>query len=445
MAHTTAATPLPPAAQPQLLRPAVSDVTFDYKSGRTPQGWPLESIKAGGVPGLTAYACFYACRAARPELMGGNQARIGLDPDFCAVFWSQLPDFTSVPAVVDAMLARLRPAAAATADAAAAAQPLPDRNVALTLLDGLAWALEPTRQVALWLHATALVELLAGADRVAAAVGAHLSALPGGPTATEVQAMEGLRVARERAGAAVDALVAGGGLAWSAPRVDVVLDALYGLEPAVDGVPPLSPPPRVVTDDDTRVTGLWDVPFEALAAAWTHTDAALFRSIPVAEWRDAGWDRPRYEHAADGVRRFIEHYNATALWVTAEVLLHDTPAARAAAIVRFLQVLSTLRRLCNFSGLFAVVSGLRRGAVARLGHTWALLPRAASDRWRDHLALAGELMGWGWGACVVGVARQPRRVRAAVEGVRCALPTLTALTTHVTTHHTTPQTTGAAT
>ena len=153
--------------QPLLQRPMVSDVQFDYKTGRTPEGWPVECIKAGGLPGLAAYACFYATRAARPELVGSPSSRLGLDAEFCHVFWAELPCFADVSALIRALLAYARSPTTTG-----------DRTACLTVLDGLAWALDPRRHYACWLPGVAQVELLAGARSVIYAVRDTLVTLP---------------------------------------------------------------------------------------------------------------------------------------------------------------------------------------------------------------------------------------------------------------------------
>ena len=392
-----AAAPARPV-QPNFLRPIVADVQFDYKSGRTAEGWPLESIKAGGLPGLTAYACFYVSRHKRPQLMGPNQNKIGLDPEFCHVFWAELPGFTTVSALIDAMTAYAR-------------SPLKtgDRTACLTVLDGLIWALAPQQQYASWLHTVSQVELLAGARKVISAVRETLAATgQGALTDLETEALEEAEAVLKEAGRVADSVASTGCTLVSAPQVDSILASVYGA--ATRHFPPSDPPTPVPvasypTDSATAVDSLWGCPFEAIAAAWTHAEAAAFRSIAFHEWRVAGWDRARYEHAADGVRRFIDHYNAGALWVTSEVLVGSTPVARAATITRFIQVASTLRRLNNFSALFQIATGLRRDSVARLKDSWALVPPQAMERWQQVLALAGkwhftlvtsDLCRWRW-------------------------------------------------
>lgn len=318
------------AAQPEFRRPVVADVQFEYKSARTPEGWPLECIKAGGLQGLTAYACFYASRARRPQLVGANQSRLGLDPDFCHVFWAELPGFAGVGALVAALLAYARSPATSG-----------DRTAALTVADGLVFALAPRSHYFGWLHSVAQVELLAGARQVAAALRETLLGLPGHAlTPLEQGALLELDDVLAQAGALCTALASQGVTACSAPRLDRALRDMYPGAPALttERGAPLRPPPACPLDTATRVDSLWGMPFECIAGAWTHIESRLFADIPVAEWRGAGWDRPRYEHASDGVRRFIDHYNAGALWVTAEVLARDSPEARAATITRFVQV-----------------------------------------------------------------------------------------------------------
>ena len=69
-------------------------------------------------------------------------------------------------------------------------------------------------------------------------------------------------------------------------------------------------------------------------------------------------------------RRFIDHFNATSSWVTHSVLVRPSPEERAAAISLFIRVAGHLSDLGNFSGMFAVVSALAQGCVARLEVTW---------------------------------------------------------------------------
>lgn len=368
-------------SQPEFKRPIVSDVQFEYKSARTTQGWPVESIKAGGLPGLVAYACFYASRAKRPELMGANQNRIGLDPDFCHIFWAQLPGFTTVSTLTDALVAYAR-------------SPLTtgDRTACLTVLDGLAWGLQPKHHYFGWLHSVAQVELLAGARSVRTAVLETIAAVPDsiGLTDTEAIALSEFDATLKEADRFADEVAAQGMTLLSAPRVDGALHTIYGRVPHNSDAGHDVPIVQCPLDTGTRVESLWGMPFEAIASAWAHSEARLFGDIPFHEWRLAGWDRARYEHAADGVRRYIDHYNAGALWVTAEVLARDTPEGRAATITRFVQVMTTLRRLHCFSALFQIATGLRRDSVARLSATWAIVPPPALEKWAAFKTLAGE-------------------------------------------------------
>ncbi|MCV5263811.1 RasGEF domain-containing protein, partial [Escherichia coli] len=81
----------------------------------------------------------------------------------------------------------------------------------------------------------------------------------------------------------------------------------------------------------------------------------------------------------DAIRRYIDHFNAMALWITAEVLAQPTPATRAATIVRFVRLGVLLLRYNNFSALVELAIALRRDVVARLRATWALVPPPAME------------------------------------------------------------------
>lgn len=136
----------------------------------------------------------------------------------------------------------------------------------------------------------------------------------------------------------------------------------------------------VPTPGEPTYAAWTDVPLAVFAAQWTLLDWSLFASVPVMEWLEAGFDDPRFKHVADGVRRCIDRYNAESLWVANEVLQGATPAARANLYVRLLTLALHLRRLNNFFGLSAVLTGLRNDAVTRLKHTRSKLPAAALDQ-----------------------------------------------------------------
>ena len=126
--------------------------------------------------------------------------------------------------------------------------------------------------------------------------------------------------------------------------------------------------------------GVWSLGPQELAEQWTLLDHAAFARVPLHELLDCAWDKPRYEHGADAVRRYVDRFNAVALWVSAEVLAQPGDEERAALIVRAVQLAAQMRRLNNFCGVSAVCMALRRESVARLFFAWELVPRAAAAR-----------------------------------------------------------------
>ena len=360
-----------------LTRPVVYDVQFERKSGRTPQGWPVEQIKAGGLLGLVAYACFYASREQRPHLV--VDASLGLDEQYCDVFWSQLAAFSTVPDVVAAARAYL----AACRDNGSTSGPL-------MIADGFSVALDPRRRYLLWWRPTAQIELITAAGALVQELRAIFAAHPNGPYTDESDALEMLSTRLIEARSAVDAVAAA--CAYSIVDSNRVLSAMFGDDVRRRNGGSLIPPSTVIYDAPLELRdGLWSAPTALLASAWTHIEARLFSAIPPWELLGAGWDRPRYEHAADAARGLVEHFNAGTLWVSAEVLMPHTADLRAGAIARWLQLAASLHRLHNYSAVFQIAIGLRRDCVARLTESWARVPPAALDRWALLQALTGTL------------------------------------------------------
>ena len=379
-------------AQPLLQRPLTSDVSFDNKSGRTAEGWPVEQIKAGSLYGLTAYACCYATRRRRPHLLNRDQSRIGLDADYCTVFWNELPAAVGIPAIFNELHAYLRSVSSSVA---------PRTSVPLTIVDGLLVALEPARRHVLWLTPVGQVQLLAHGRVLADALTLAIRGQEGGSTPEEESALDLLETALRAAERAVDAAAAAA--TSCVPATNRILQRLFGRVTTADGTPiPIFSYATDLEGADASIDYLWDASPASIARQWTHMEMVLFHSIPVSEVLVAGWDKPRYEHVADATRALIDHFNAGALWVAAEALAPDAPAERAAVIARWIQIACALRRLNCFSGLFQIAMGLKREAVTRLDATWSYVPALARERWAAILALTGACVhaccsGWGGG------------------------------------------------
>jgi hypothetical protein len=128
----------------------------------------------------------------------------------------------------------------------------------------------------------------------------------------------------------------------------------------------------------------------ALAEALALEDWDLFRSIPLMELLEVGWDSDRYQNNAQACVRLNTRYEALSLWVSAEVLCAGGERTSAAVLVRIIETATELRALNDFSGVFAFCTGLRREEVSRLGAVWALLPSRTRAQYDALAALTND-------------------------------------------------------
>lgn len=261
-----------------LQRPQVSDLVFESKSGKTPEGWPLEQIKAGGLPGLCAYAGFYSTRRKRPAAVA--DLSLGLDPLYTSIFWTLWPGFCTAEQLSAAFLARTSTAADAN-----------DSTVAVTVCDALAEGIDPRQSYVSFLRPAQQAQLLGAARSVDRLV---TEAFPA-PSDLLAAASSDLRARIRECCEYLEFLSSQAGATAGAPAV-----------PPLVAVDPASAP-RAGQEPAGSGSTIWAAATPSvIAAQWTHTEHHLFRAIPVAEWIAAGWDKPRYEHAADCTRRFSE-------------------------------------------------------------------------------------------------------------------------------------------
>jgi hypothetical protein len=254
-------------------RPAVADLQFESKTGRTPEGWPVEQVKAGGLPGLCAYAGFYATRKLRPGLVKDSKA-LGLDPSFTAIFWTFWPGFATAEELCRTFIHR-------AGDALIEG----DDFTALSVCDALAEGVDPHFSFMSYLRPTQQAQLVAAVRSILLLAEPRLASHPC-PHPALSSAVENLRVR----------------LAECTAHLEIIgtcsSGAVFTHGAPVVSAPPFSPvqSPASVASSST----LWSSasPSE-IATQWTHIEAALFRAIPMQEWIGAGWDKPRYEHAAD--------------------------------------------------------------------------------------------------------------------------------------------------
>jgi hypothetical protein len=373
----------------QLERPSAAPVAFDYKTGRTAIGCPLEHIKSGSLRGLVEYGAFYAARLRRPELAGANPNRLGLDDEFVSIFWTMLTSFTKPEALGREIAALVE---------SAAGSPLGVLQLAEFMIAGL----EPAHKQIYRLPVHEQEQLLAIGSRVLSAFHAALAGWDAGSVPAHVLPLveeclarlqhcittgaalsRGIKSSLALSGLGGDSVVSEGERCGGSAHRSHAVAALPRLPPT------LVPRPRLLpTDLTSAYQSLWHAPYGELAAQWAYCDHGMFRAIPLAEWLACGWDNPRYLHAADAIRRYIDRFNATALWVTCEVLAEETPEGRAAVIVRFVKVGLLLRAFNDFTALAELSMGLRRTSVQRLARSWELVPDAAMGHWQ---ALVGAV------------------------------------------------------
>jgi hypothetical protein len=381
---------------------------FDNKTGRTKEGWPVEQIKAGGLFGLCWYLCYYAARKAYPAAVSAAEsARLGLDERFVEVFLTMYPSFAKSAAVVDTLSSVLR-----------AAEASGDRGIALGLAAALATAFDPEKRYLARLNAQEATELVGGAAVLLAhaqkiaqrCAGVADSGAPSPVHPLEQNALDladyrlrtyarrclDVRVSRGEAKGvpafAIQSLAVAAMLEAEAKEQGLSAEELAKQERKYREAGVLVVPSAVPLQWDLGVghCRLWQASMEALAAQWTYAEHALFRSIPMGEWLEFGWDNPRYQHQADACRRFVDRFNAFSLWVTAEVLAQPTSTERAAMVVRFVKLAVLLRRYNNFSALAEISTGLRRGCLLNLRSMWSQVPEEATRRLQEVHTLVSD-------------------------------------------------------
>lgn len=342
------------ASPPQLIRPDAA-VGIDSKFTNSPEGWPTEAIRCGSIETLISFACYYTSRKLRPELIPKG-VRAPIDPEYCASFFSSLPNFSTADAVGNHMVQLLQTAAAKK-----------DTALIVQTCDGIRSWIDPCKDYLLLLRPEHRLHAMTAAFR------ALDSLADAGPARSplEAEAAAQLQMQADAASVLIDALSALDGSQdasfISAKRIQCRLGFASGVH---EDPPPPSDLASMAQLLQPVVGGIWSLEPSVIAEQWTLMDHKLFCSIPLYEFLECGWDKSRYEHAADTIRRFVDRFNATALWVSSEVLVQPSDEHRAAMITRFVQIASHLRRLNNFCGISVICMALRRESVGRLEGTW---------------------------------------------------------------------------
>ncbi|ORY34095.1 ras guanine nucleotide exchange factor domain-containing protein [Naematelia encephala] len=150
-----------------------------------------------------------------------------------------------------------------------------------------------------------------------------------------------------------------------------------------------------------------DVGFPRWTAAWTYVvqqDANDFAmELTRMQWELFSAIRPRdvFRHdfgkeQDDPVGKSILFFNHISRWVTTMILSHPKAKHRARIYERFMLISHQLRRLNNYDGLYAVISGMSETSVHRLHQTHQLVQAAAGlqNDFQSHIKLMDTRGGY---------------------------------------------------
>eukprot|EP01135_Chromosphaera_perkinsii_P004800 Nk52_evm31s296 gene=Nk52_evmTU31s296 len=103
-------------------------------------------------------------------------------------------------------------------------------------------------------------------------------------------------------------------------------------------------------------------------------DQAMFKAIKPHEFVvELCYPSPpegsKWQRARSNLGNYVEWFNKVSYWVATEICLTADLKKRISVIERFIKIAKTCKRLNNFNTLYAVVSGLNHGSVARMKKT----------------------------------------------------------------------------
>jgi hypothetical protein len=117
---------------------------------------------------------------------------------------------------------------------------------------------------------------------------------------------------------------------------------------------------------------------EEMARCITTDDYALFEKIEAREYFDAAWTRKR-RSLAPNLRAFIDRFNQLSAWVSSTIVTTPLLRDRVRVFERFVQLMTALLELQNFSALMAIISGLNNSSVLRLKGTKSKLAKRTAQ------------------------------------------------------------------
>ncbi|KAH3743878.1 Ras guanine nucleotide exchange factor [Pelomyxa schiedti] len=142
--------------------------------------------------------------------------------------------------------------------------------------------------------------------------------------------------------------------------------------------PPSSPPPipPPLPGSAPVQSMLLAFPLEELAQQLTYADFKLYSAIRPVELLNQSWSKKNLKHLAPHVLALSARFNVISNWVSAAILLPESPEDRTAAWIKLISLCDELFRLNNFNTLLSVLSGLNSSAIHRMKRSSALLPPA---------------------------------------------------------------------
>ncbi|KAJ3443945.1 ras guanine nucleotide exchange factor i-related [Anaeramoeba flamelloides] len=136
----------------------------------------------------------------------------------------------------------------------------------------------------------------------------------------------------------------------------------------------LPPEPKLPKTIFSPKLNLFDVDPEEIARQITLIEYNIYEKIKPSELLKLAWSSPKLRHRSPNVIQMIHRFNLISGWVATAILKRERVKERGKALRWFINIASHCRKLNNFNGLMAILSGLGSSAVHRLKHTFDELP-----------------------------------------------------------------------
>ncbi|KAJ6249910.1 ras guanine nucleotide exchange factor i-related [Anaeramoeba flamelloides] len=134
------------------------------------------------------------------------------------------------------------------------------------------------------------------------------------------------------------------------------------------------PEPKLPKTIFSPKLNLFDVDPEEIARQITLIEYNIYEKIKPSELLKLAWSSPKLRHRSPNVIQMIHRFNLISGWVATAILKGERVKERGKSLRWFINIASHCRKLNNFNGLMAILSGLGSSAVHRLKHTFDELP-----------------------------------------------------------------------